>query len=304
MRDVLVVGSLNVDISVRADHLPGPGETVRADDLTLGPGGKGLNQAIAAARLGGRVHMVGRVGEDDFAEIPLRALRDAGVNTDAVAVAPGEHTGTALISVDATTGENAIAVAAGANRSVTAEHVADAIGAFRAASVLLTQLELPLETVRAALELAKQSSMRTVLDPAPYRELPDDLVRQIDVLTPNASEAAALSGRPVSDLESAIAAGTLLRERTGGDVVVTLGEQDCVWVSATGFQQVPAPTVCAVDTTACGDAFNGALGVALARAEPLAQALHAAVRAGSAAALRRGAAASMPARADVERLSA
>jgi ribokinase len=299
MRAIAVVGSLNVDVSLRVPRFVKPGETLRASGLELGAGGKGLNQAIAAARLGGRVHMIGRVGVDPFAEIALAALHAAGVDTTHVESLVGERTGLAAITVDESTGQNQIAVAAGANRRVSVEHVRDALSVFRAASVLLVQLELPPETVDAALELARANHVRSILDPAPVRELGDETLAKIDVLTPNEVEAEALSGLRIHDVESAAAAGAVLQAKTRGDVVVTLGAAGCVWAHATGFEHVPAPRVRALDTTGAGDAFNGALAVGLARGQPLSRALREAVRAGSAATLRRGAAAAMPTSADL-----
>jgi len=294
MRDIVVVGSLNVDVSVRGTHIPRPGETVRASQLTLGPGGKGLNQAIAASRLGARVHMLGRIGEDRFADVPEATLREAGVDASHVRRVAGQHTGTALIVVDAQSGENTIAVAAGANRELSPEDVRDGIAAFRASGVLMVQLELPLETVEAALDLARENALVTLLDPAPVLELSDTFLRKVDVLTPNESEAERLTGIHVRDPETAAEAGAQLRERTGGDVLITLGEAGCVWVWPTGFEHVPTPRVDAIDTTAAGDAFNAGLAVGLARGESIARALRLAVRAGAAATLRRGAAAAMP----------
>jgi ribokinase len=294
VRDIVVVGSLNVDVSVRAEHIPRPGETVRAAGLEIGPGGKGGNQAIAAARLGGRVHMVGRVGNDAFADIPRAALAEAGVDTSFVHVLEGQHTGTALIVVDEATGENAIGVAGGANRELSPEDVRDAVAAFRASGILLVQLEAPLEAIEAALDLARETQARTILDPAPARELPDHILRKVSILTPNEIEAEALTGLRVHNVESAAAAGSMLRDRTLGDVIVTLGEQGCVWVFASGFEHVPAPGVQAVDSTGAGDAFNGGLAAALARGEPVGAALRFAARAGAAATLRRGAANAMP----------
>lgn len=299
MRDIAVVGSLNVDISVRVPRFVRPGETLRASGLTLGAGGKGVNQAIAAARLGGRVHLIGRVGDDEFASVPLGALREAGVDVTHVAALAGMHTGTALITVDEATGQNQIAVDAGANAAVAVAHVRDAISAFRASSVLLVQLELPPETVDAALTLARAHHLRTLLDPAPARELSDVTLALVDVLTPNESEAEALTGIMIRDVESAAQAGARLQARSGGDIVVTLGEHGCVWVHATGFEHISAPRVRALDTTGAGDAFNGALAVTLARGESLSSALREAVRAGTAATLRRGAAAAMPSPADL-----
>ncbi|HTO08309.1 MAG TPA: ribokinase [Myxococcota bacterium] len=299
MRDIAVVGSMNVDVSLRVPRFVAPGETLRATGLELGAGGKGLNQAIAAARLGGRVRMIGRVGADPFAEIALGALRDAGVDVSYVESLVGERTGLAAITVDESTGQNQIAVAGGANKRVSVEHVRDAVSAFRAAGVLLIQLELPAETVDAALELARANHVRTVLDPAPVRELSDATLARVDVLTPNEGEAEKLSGVRIHGVESAAAAGAVLQQKTRGDVVVTLGAAGCVWVHATGFEHVPAPRVRAVDTTGAGDAFNGALAVALARGEPITRALREAVRAGSASTLRRGASAAMPTAADL-----
>ncbi len=294
MRDIVVVGSLNVDVSVQADHIPQPGETVRAGKLGIGPGGKGLNQALAASRLGARVHMVGRVGEDEFADVPEAALRDAGVDASYVRRTPGRHTGTALIVVDAGSGENAIAVAGGANHELSPQDVQDAIAAFRASGVLMIQLELRLETVGAALDLARENALVTLLDPAPALELSDTLLRKVDILTPNESEAELLSGIGVRDPESAAEAGVCLRERTGGDVLVTLGSAGCIWVWPTGFEYVSTPPVDALDTTGAGDAFNAGLAVGLSRGESIARALRTAVRAGAAATLRSGAASAMP----------
>jgi ribokinase len=304
MRDIVVVGSMNVDVSVRAESIPRPGETVRAAGLEIGPGGKGANQAIAAARLGGRVHMVGRVGEDEFARVPLTALEAAGVDTSFVRTCSESHTGTALIVVDAESGQNAIAVAGGANRILPPDDVQTAVAVFRASGVLLVQLEAPLETVEAALDLARETDVRTVFDPAPARDLPDEILRKADVLTPNEVEAEALTGTPVRDVESAAAAGAALRDRSLGEVIVTLGAGGCVWVSSSGFEHVPAPSVSPVDTTGAGDAFNGGLGVALAHGEPMPRALRFAVRAGAAATLRPGAAHAMPTLEDLEAIDA
>lgn len=300
MRDIVVVGHLNADLSLVAPSLPRAGETVHGQDLEVGPGGKGANQAIAAARLGGRVHMVGRVGDDVFAEVPLRALAAAGVDVSLVHRERGAHTGMAFVVVEATTGQNSIAVASGANRLLSPEHVRAAVGAFRASGVLLVQLGPPLETVEAALDLAHECGATAVLDPAPARDLPDRVLRKASILTPNETEAAQLSGIAVRDVESAVAAGMRLRDRSLGDVVVTLGAQGCVWVWSSGFEHVPAPRVAAVDATGAGDCFNGALAVGLARSEPLPRALHYAVRAASASTLTRGAATAMPTPQEVE----
>jgi ribokinase len=303
MRDIVVVGSLNVDVSMRAARLPRPGETVRAEGLEIGAGGKGANQAIAAARLGGRVHMVGRVGNDLFASIPVQALEEAGVDTSSVHTLLGHHTGLASIVVDAGSGENLIAVAGGANRKLRPDNVLDAVAVFRSSGVLLVQLEAPLETVEAALDLARECGLVAVFDPAPALELSDALLRKASVLTPNETEAQVLTGLEVRDVESAAAAGMRLRDRSLCDVVVTLGAQGCVWVWSSGFEHIPALQVEALDTTGAGDAFNGGLAVGLARGETVGQALRLAVRAGTAATLRPGAAAAMPRASELDELT-
>ena len=302
MCDIVVVGSLNVDVSLRGVHIPRPGETVRAKGLSIGAGGKGLNQAIGASRLGARVHIVGRLGEDRFADVPEDALRDAGVDASYVSRLSDHHTGTALIVVDESTGENAIAVSGGANHELRPADLQDAVAAFRASGVLMVQLELVLETVEAALDLAKENTLTTVLDPAPAQELSDIFLRKVDLITPNETEAEFLAGVRVHDVESAAEAGSRLRERTLGDVLITLGSAGCVWVWATGFEHVPASRVKPVDTTGAGDAFNAGLAVGLARGEPVGRALRTALRAGTAATLRRGAAAAMPTAKELERL--
>ena len=302
MRDIVVVGSLNLDLSFSAERIPAPGETVAASSLVIGPGGKGLNQAVAASRLGGRVHMVGRVGSDAFARIPLDTLRDNGVNATYVAALPDRATGAAGIVVQPD-GQNAITVAGGANRALAPDHVRDAVAAFRASAVLMVQLEAPEETVRCALELAKEHGMTTLLDPAPMHALPDNLLRLVDVLTPNRTEASRLAGTQVCDIESAALAGRILHERSQGDVIVTLAEQGCVWVSTTGFEHVPAPRVEAIDATGAGDAFNAGLATALADEEPLSRALRRGILSGTASTLKRGAAEAMPTSEEVVRLA-
>jgi ribokinase len=300
VNDIVVVGSLNVDITMRAPRFPKPGETLRASELLLGPGGKGLNQAIAAARLGARVQMVGCVGSDPLSEVVLSALTEAGVDTAFVDLAKDATTGTAAIVVDETSGENAIVVAGGANGLLSPEHIARAAGAFEGAKALLVQLEAPDDTVDAALELAGRHGLIRILDPAPFRLLPDALLRKVDILTPNQIEASQLVDFDVTDVPSAVQAGRSLLGRIGGDVVVTLGDAGCVWISDSGDQHVPASRVEPVDTTGAGDAFNGALAQGLANGDRMEGALLRAVAAGTASTLNHGAAPSMPTPAQLE----
>ena len=300
MNHIVVVGSLNVDLSMRTAQIPAPGETTRASDLGLGPGGKGLNQAVAAARLGATVHMVGRVGDDPLAEIPLSALREAKVETEFVEALVGETTGTASIVVEESTGQNAIVVAAGANGALAIDHVRLAAPVFRQASVLLVQLEAPNETGEAALVQAGELGLTRILDPAPFRPLSDSLLAQVDILTPNEIEASDLAEMKINDVASATLGGRKIFERVRGDVVITLGERGCVWVTSGAVHHIEAPPVESVDTTGAGDAFNGALARCVAEQLPMKESLAYAVAAGSASTKRPGAALSMPTRDEVE----
>ncbi len=304
MNDIVVVGSLNVDIALRAARIPSPGETVRASDVAVGPGGKGLNQAVAAARLGAVVHMIGQVGKDDFAEVPRSALIAAGVDATHVGVCSDRTTGTAVIVVEEVGGQNAITVAGGANGLLSPDRIRGASSAFSVSKVLLVQLEAPEDTVMTALELAGEHGLVRILDPAPFRPLSDELLGLVDVLTPNESEASLLAGMDVCDVSSAVLAGKRLRERVRGDVVITLAGEGCVWVSASDAVHLAAPQVASVDTTGAGDAFNGSLACGLANGEPMVRALERAVAAGAASTLCMGATASMPTQREIEPLLA
>jgi ribokinase len=277
---VVVVGSANIDMTVRAPRLPAPGETVLGGTFSTAPGGKGANQAVAARRAGGAVAFVGCVGDDPLGDDALRALRAAGVDAGHVARAPGVPTGVALITVDGR-GENAIAVAPGANAHLTPAHVEAAAGAIAAADVLLVQLETPLDAVGAALAVAARHGTRAVLNPAPAPEGPLDprLLGRVAVVTPNRAEAARLAGAAAHRPEDAAAA---LLAAGAGAAVVTLGGDGALVVTAAGARRLPAYPVPVVDTTGAGDVFSGALAVALAEGRPL---LDAARFAGAAAAL-------------------
>jgi ribokinase len=293
---VAVVGSLNLDLMVRVARLPGPGETVTGDDLFRNPGGKGANQAVAAARLGRRVAMVGCVGGDAAGRELLRSLSGAGVDTGRVRVVDGVPSGTAFITVGED-GENQIVVSPGANARLTAADVEAAGAALEAASVTLLQLEIPLEAVAAA---AATAGGRVVLNPAPVRDLPDDLLAKVGVLVPNRVELAQLAGaRPPSSIEEAAELAGRLPARA---VVVTLGADGALVVEDGRVTHVPAVPVRPVDTTAAGDAFCGGLADALAGGAPLQEAARRAVRVAAAACLRPGAQASLPTPADLEAL--
>ena len=292
---VAVVGSLNLDLVIRVAELPGPGETVRGGDLFRYPGGKGANQAVAAARLGRRVAMVGCVGDDQAGRELLASLAAAGVDGSRVRVVEGVPSGTACVTVSED-GDNQIVVSPGANARLTPDDVA-AAPAVRAAAVTLLQLEVPLETVAAA---ARTAGGRVVLNPAPVRALPAELLGRIDVLVPNRVELARLAGGPVPRTvqEAAGLAGRLAARA----VVVTLGADGALVVGDGRANHVPAVPVRPVDTTAAGDAFCGGLADALAGGADLREAARRAVRVAAAACLRQGAQASLPTPAELATL--
>ena len=291
--EVAVVGSLNLDLVVRVARLPGPGETVSGGDVFRNPGGKGANQAVAAARLGRRVAMVGRVGDDGAGRDLLGSLEADAVDTSQVRVVNGVPSGTALITVSED-GENQIVVSPGANARLTPDDVAAAGTALRTAAVTLLQLEVPLETVAAA---ARAATGTVVLNPAPVRALPQVLLAEVDVLVPNRVELAQLAGGPLPEkVEAAVALAGRLAARA---VVVTLGADGALVVERGQASHVPAVPVTAVDTTAAGDAFCGGLADALATGATLQDAARRAVRVAAAACLRPGAQASLPTSAEL-----
>jgi ribokinase len=301
-RRVLVVGSANVDFTVAAPRLPGVGETVSGGTLLVNHGGKGANQAVAARRLGAEVRFVACVGDDASGRDIRAALHAEGIGVDGVMVTRDVATGTALIVVDGQ-GRNQIVVAPGANWRLSAEHVRSRAEDFAWAQVVLCQLETPLETLDVALDEARRRGLVTVLNPAPVRDgIPDDVWRRVDYLTPNEGEAARLSGVPVEDARAASAAARALRERGVGTVIVTLGAQGSLACTTRDEVRTQAFRVEAVDTTAAGDAFNGALGTALAAGDALPDALRFASAAAALACTRRGAQPSLPTRAQVAEL--
>jgi len=298
---VAVVGSLNMDLVARAPRIPQPGETIIGRDFHTLPGGKGANQAVAAARLGAKVAMVGRVGGDAFARPLLDNLAAAGVDHTFVVQDPGAATGVALIVVDAA-GQNSIVVASGANMRLSPADVEAAETVIAAADVLLLQLETPLETVIRAAQIARAHGVTVILNPAPARPLPPALLSLVDVLVPNESETALLTGLPLDSRARVEAAAGALRGSGVGAVILTLGEHGALLAQAGGVQVFPAFTVTAVDTTAAGDAFMGGLSLALAEGHSLAEGIRWGNAAGALAATQLGAQPSLPTRRAVEKL--
>lgn len=300
---ILVVGSINTDFVVTSKRLPRPGETVLGGAFTEARGGKGANQAVAAARAGeGRVTMVGAVGDDIHAETAIGALAHDGIATQFIKRYPETATGVALILVDEQ-GENCISVASGANAKLTAtdiEALPDAV--FAEAQVLLTNLETPIPAVAEALQRAKRAGLRTILNPAPadIAILRDDILRHVDVLTPNEIEAAALVSQPLHDAAATKAAGRELQRMGAKTIVITRGAAGSVVVDdSPEVTTIPARVVKAIDTTAAGDAFNGALAVGLAEKRSFPEVVRWASHAASIAVTRLGAQPSLPHRHEI-----
>ena len=300
-RRIVVVGSSNTDMTIRLGRIPRPGETLLGGEFLMAAGGKGANQAVGAARSGGRVSLVARVGADMFGDQALAGLREDRINLAHVYRDRKAASGVALIFVGER-GENSIAVASGANARLSPADVKSARGVIAAASVLLLQLEVPLASVQAAALLGARSGAQVILNPAPARALPDSLLRRVSILTPNETEAAMLTGISVRGAGAAARAAERLRARGVPTVIVTLGARGALLASEDGTRIVPGFKVRAVDTTAAGDIFNGALAVALAEEQPLLQAVRFASAAAAISVTRRGAQQSAPQRREIDRL--
>ncbi|MDF3299469.1 ribokinase [Streptomyces tropicalis] len=300
---VLVVGSITADVTAFSRRLPQRGETVLGDDFTLVLGGKGANQAVAAARAGAPTWMVGCVGQDLFRDIALDGLRAHGVQTSEIRTVPG-RTGVAHIRVDAS-GENDIVITPLANAALTTGMVDASIAEARDRTrVMLLQLEVPAEVTRHAARAGAEAGFTVVLDPAPAQPLPDGIWAHVDIVTPNESEASALTGIAVDGPEAAERAGRWFLDRGVSHALITLGAAGAVSVTAEAVRHVPAFRVAPVDTTAAGDAFTGALGAALAAGMDTDSALRTAMASGALATTRPGASPSIPDRAAVRALLA
>lgn len=302
MASIVVVGSINLDIVARVETAPRGGETLKGRSVDYVPGGKGANQAVAAARLGAPVRMVARVGDDPFGPAMRENLSSNGVDVSAVAVTPDTPTGVAVITVEAS-GQNRIIIVAGANGALTPDDVDAAGDVFAGARYVLLQNEVnPSVTVRAA-QRARAAGAKVVWNPAPAPEaVPPGLIGIVDVLVPNESEAARLAGDAVTDEATAIEAARELRASGFRTVVVTLGSAGALWSGSDGVFTVPAFPVQAVDTTAAGDTFVAALAVGLSEGMPPRDAMRFASAAGALAVTRLGAQAGIPTRAEVEEL--
>ncbi len=296
---IVVVGSVNTDMVVKGDKIPAPGETVTGGQFVMVPGGKGANQAVAAARLGAEVTLVAKVGDDVFGQESIDGFEKEGIKTDFILRDPQNATGVALILVDAG-GENSISVASGANFALTPDEVEAALAKIGQADIVLLQLEVPMPTIERAAQLAHQAGAKVVLDPAPAAPLSSDLLQNVDYLTPNETEAQLLTGLVVSDEATARAAANKLLGDGARQVIVTLGSAGSLLSDGANTAMVPCPKVDARDTTAAGDAFNGGLACALARGEQLEEAVRQASHVGALAVTKLGAQPSLPTREELE----
>ncbi|UST81689.1 ribokinase [Pseudomonas siliginis] len=297
--NVVVIGSLNMDLVTRAPRLPRGGETLIGHSFVTVSGGKGANQAVAAARLGAKVAMIGCVGNDDYGVRLRDALLAEHIDCEAVSVVE-DSSGVALIVVDDNS-QNAIVIVAGANGAMTPAVIDRFDAVLQAADVVICQLEIPDATVGHALKRARELGKTVILNPAPAsRPLPADWFAAIDYLIPNESEAAALSGLAVDSLQSAETAATQLIAMGAGKVIVTLGAQGSLFANGNGFEHFPAPTVKAVDTTAAGDTFVGGFAAALADGKTEAEAIRYGQIAAALSVTRAGAQPSIPTMSEVQ----
>jgi len=299
-RSIVVVGSSNTDMIIRVPRIPRAGETLLGGEFLTAAGGKGANQAVGAARAGGKVAFIARVGRDAFGDQAIAGLLRDGIDVSRVFRDKLTPSGVALIFV-AQDGENSIAVAGGANANLSPSDVKKAAGVIRSAGLLVAQLETPLATVTAAVELAVKAGVPVILNPAPARPLPNSLLERISILTPNETEAELLTGIKVTDAAAAAKACSKLRSRGVGIVILTLGKRGAFLADADGQRLVPGFKVKTVDSTAAGDIFNGALSVALAEGKAVFDAVRFANAAAALSVTRLGAQPSAPSRADIEK---
>ncbi len=298
-KNIVVIGSSNVDMVIKADRLPKPGETVIGGEFHKAAGGKGANQAVAAARAGGNVTFIASVGDDMFGHEAISRFKKDGINVDHIKIDPDHPSGTALILVDEK-GENSISVASGANMSLDEYDLKDAHGSIANSKVVLMQLETPIRTIEAAAEMAERAGVKIILNPAPAQRLSDSLLKRVFILTPNETEAELLSGIKVESQEGAVQAAKILIEKGVEVVMITMGKKGVLLHTASECKMIPSFDVKAVDTTAAGDTFNGALAVAVAEGKSLDDAIKFASAAGAISVTRMGAQPSAPRRNEIE----
>jgi ribokinase len=298
---IVVVGSSNTDMILRMDRIPGPGETLLGGEFAVAPGGKGANQAVAAARAGGNVAFVACLGSDSLGDEALARFKAEGMDVSGIVRDREKPSGVALIFVSKA-GENSIGVAGGANQRLLPKHIRAARALIAKARVLVLQLETPLETVEEAARIGRKAGARVILNPAPAQRLPDSLLRNVSLLTPNEHEASILTGIKVTGPSTAAKAARVLLAKGVGSVIVTLGSQGAFLAEPASTALVPGFKVKAVDTTAAGDVFNGALAVGLARGSSILDAIRFAHAAAAISVTRAGAQPSIPTKREIETL--
>lgn len=297
-RKILVVGSSNTDMVIKTHNFPAPGETILGGRFLMNAGGKGANQAVAAARLGGMVTFVGKIGDDIFGKQAVQQLEDEGINVDFVAVDAENPSGVALITVDKK-GENSIVVAPGSNGTLSSADFDKAIAELDDSEFVLMQLEIPIPTVEHIARMAAKKQKKVVLNPAPAAALTDELLQNLYIITPNETEAELLTGIKVSDEQSALKAALVLNGKGVQIVIITMGSAGAFLLSNGKSEIISAPKVEVVDTTAAGDTFNGALVVALSEGKTIQDSIAFANKAASISVTRIGAQSSVPFRNEI-----
>ena len=297
-KKILVVGSSNTDMVIKTQNFPAPGETILGGRFLMNAGGKGANQAVAAARLGGLVTFVGKIGDDIFGKQAVQQLEDEGINVDFVAVDHENPSGVALITVDRK-GENSIVVAPGSNGTLSAADFNKAIDELNESEFVLMQLEIPIPTVEHIARMAAMEQKKVILNPAPAAELSDELLKNLYIITPNETEAELLTGIKVTNEQSALNAATFLHKKGIEIIIITLGSAGAFLLANGKPEIIHAPKVEAVDTTAAGDTFNGALAVALSEGKTIQESIAFANKAASISVTRIGAQSSVPFRKEI-----
>ncbi|MBW8327035.1 MAG: ribokinase [Prolixibacteraceae bacterium] len=297
-KKILIVGSSNTDMVIKTHNFPAPGETILGGRFLMNAGGKGANQAVAAARLGGMVTFVGKIGDDIFGKQAVQQLEDEGINVDFVAVDPENPSGVALITVDKK-GENSIVVAPGSNGTLSSADFDKAIAELDDSEFVLMQLEIPIPTVEHIARMAAKKQKKVVLNPAPAAVLTDELLQNLYIITPNETEAELLTGIKVTDEQSALKAALVLNEKGVELVIITMGSAGAFLLSNGKSEIISAPKVEAVDTTAAGDTFNGALVVALSEGKTIQKSIAFANKAAAISVTRIGAQSSVPFRKEI-----
>lgn len=296
---ILVVGSSNTDMVIRAEHLPAPGETILGGVFFMNPGGKGANQAVSAARLGGNVTFICKTGNDIFGRQSVQLFEDEGINTKYLLSDPKNPSGVALITVD-NEAENCIVVASGANAELSPSDLQKATQVIQESAIVLMQLEIPLETVNYVAKTAAEANVKVLLNPAPACELSEELLKNVSIITPNKTEAEMISGIQITDMDTAVLAAQAIKDKGVETVILTLGNKGALVLHNGVFTTIPALQVKAIDTTAAGDVFNGALAVALSEGKTVTEATAFACKAAAISVTRMGAQASAPFKREAE----